>query len=111
MVNLGGVQGLWGHDKESNKVFYSHKLNPFSQLFPLSLVPGVWVGEDGDEGGDVIGAVDAAGPVPPGVEVGLVLVLDPPLALLVVVDLPAIIEALKLMKLRGMKQSLVVRES
>ena len=33
----------------------------------------------------------------PGVEVGLVLVLDPTLALLVVVDLPAVGQALKWM--------------
>ena len=49
-------------------VFYCLRLNHFSQLFPLNLVPGVRVGEDGDEGGDVVGAVDAAAPVPPGVQ-------------------------------------------
>ena len=52
-------------------------------------VSGVRVGEDRDEGGDVVLAVDLA-PVPPGVEVRLVLVLDPPVVLLVVVDLAAV---------------------
>ena len=52
------------------------------------------VGEDRDEGGDVILALDLA-PVPPGVEVRLVLVLDPPVVLFVVVDLAAVRQTLK----------------
>ena len=53
---------------------------------------GVRVREDGDEGGDVVVVIAA---VPPGVEVRLVLVLDPTVVLLVVVDLPAVGQTLK----------------
>ena len=62
---------------------------------------GVRVGEDRDEGGDVVVAVDMLASVPPRIEVNLVLVLDPTLVLGVVVDLPTVRYTLKLQVVCG----------